>query len=142
MAESLCSRRRWFAQRYAGSHPFEGLGAWLWKLFLCESGSLSLRLPAPVRGSARAGRQGALLLRPAARSPLSRFHWNSRRQLGAILKPTGRAGRATEGEAARGDWLRLRRRLLSEPRAAAARSGPAWQQGKAAAAAAGEVLKQ
>ncbi|CAM4358675.1 unnamed protein product [Caretta caretta] len=136
MAELLCSRRRWFAQRYAGSHPFEGLGAWLWKLFLCESGSLSLRLPAP----AGRGRCCSALL-PARLS--RRFHWNSRRQLGAILKPTGRAGRAAEGEAARGDWLRLRRRLLSEPRAAAARSGPAWQQGKAAAAAAaGEVLKQ
>lgn len=83
------------------------------------------RAPAagPVAGGARVGRQGALLPRSGpARFP-RRFHWSSRRQVGAILKPTGGPGRAAEGEGVRGDWLRLRRQLLSEPGAAAARSG-------------------
>lgn len=62
----------------------------------------------PRRGG-RAGRQGALLPRSGpARFP-RRFHWSSRRQVGAILKPTGGPRRAAEGEGVRGDWLRLRR---------------------------------
>lgn len=81
------------------------------------------------------GRQGALLPRSGPGLFPRRFHWSSQRQVGAILKSTGGPGRAAEGEGVRGDWLRLRRQLLSEPGAAAARSGPAWdQRGEEAAA--------
>lgn len=99
-----------------------------------------------VRGARAGGAAAAAVLAgrgrccPAAarlwaRSLPPRFHWSSRRQVGAILKPTGGPGRAAEGEGVRGDWLRRRRQLLSEPGAAAARSGPAWDQRREAVAA-------